>query len=213
MQIKTLMVGPIQTSCYIAHFPDSASALVIDPGGDANQIIGYLKQNKLEPRYLINTHGHIDHIGANIELKDAYPEIQVCIHSADASMLTNASHNLSSELGLDFTAPPADRLIKEGDVISLDKHDFMVYHIPGHTPGGICLFYKSDKKSEPSVLFSGDTLFSGGIGRTDFPGGSHQQLINGIKQKIFTLPGDTVVYPGHGPSTTVGEEKESNPFF
>jgi len=213
MVVKTLIVGPIQTSCYIVSFPPSKDTLIIDPGGDAEQIIEYLGDKALQLIYIINTHGHIDHIGANTELKEAYSASQICIHPADASMLTNAPQNLSFELGFNYISPPADRLIKEGDIINLDTHKFVVHHLPGHTPGGICLFYESGVKTEPLVVFSGDTLFCGGIGRTDFPGGSHQQLIKGIKQKILSLPDDVIVYPGHGPPTTVGQEKQMNPFF
>lgn len=213
MVVKTLIVGPIQTSCYIVSFPNSRNAMVIDPGGDTEQIIKYLNTKTLQLVYLVNTHGHIDHIGANAELKDAYPSCQICIHPADAAMLTDAPQNLSFELGFNYVSPPADRLIKEGAIINLDTHKFVVCHLPGHTPGGICLLYEPEDKSEPPVMFSGDTLFCGGIGRTDFPGGSHQQLLKGIKQKIFSLPDDTVVYPGHGPPTTVGQEKQMNPFF
>lgn len=213
MNVKTMLVGPIQACCYIVSFNQSQKAMVIDPGGDGEMIVQFLKKSGLEPVYLVNTHGHIDHIGGNVEVKTAFPEIEIYIHPADAEMLTDASRNLSPELGYQFSSPPHNKLIEEGDILNLDGHKFKVLHLPGHTLGGVCLLYEPSDKKGPAVIFTGDTLFAMGIGRSDFPGGSHNQLINGIKQKIFSLPDNTIVYPGHGPATTVGQEKQTNPFF
>lgn len=222
VNIKTLVVGPIQACCYVVSFGNTqdksakgdSRVCLIDTGGDGEKIIDYLERHKLEPVYLINTHGHIDHIGANQEIKAAYPAIKICIHSEDARMLTSASANLSPELGYNFTSPSADRLLKEGDELSINNGTLTlkVVHLPGHTRGGIGLVYTPSGK-QPDIIFTGDTLFAGGIGRTDFPGGSMEQLLHNIRTKILTLPDDTVVYPGHGPATTVGDEKHHNPFL
>lgn len=211
MNVKTLTVGPIQACCYVVNFDPDSDAMVIDPGGDGAIIIDYLRKWDLKPVYLVNTHGHIDHIGANRELKEAFPEIVSCIHPADAPMLGSANKNLSVELGFTYSSPKPDKLLEEGDVLSLAGHDIKVIHTPGHTQGGICLLYKH--KNESAIIFTGDTLFQTGIGRTDFPGGSMEKLISNIKGKILSLPDDTIVYPGHGPATTVGTEKEGNPFL
>lgn len=213
MNVKTLIVGPIQACCYVINFDRHPEALVIDAGGDGEKIIQYLHKHSFKPVYLVNTHGHIDHIGANRELKEAFPEMVICIHPADAPMLTMANKNLSPELGFKYLSPPSDKLLEEGDILSLAKHNFRILHTPGHTPGGISLFYEPSDKNQPPVIFTGDTLFQMGVGRTDFPGGSMQKLINSIRQKILTLPDETVVYPGHGPPTTVGDEKRGNPFL
>lgn len=214
MKIKTFVIGPIQTSCYVAYKNEGDGAIIIDAGGDPAEIISFLKQHNLTPSFLVNTHGHIDHIMGNPGLKEEFPDMQICIHPADAKMLSETKSNLASELGFEFTSPQPDKLLQEGDTLSLtdnpDEH-FRIIHLPGHTKGGIGLLYAPQKGSHS--LFSGDALFARSIGRTDFPGGSLKELVSNIKKKILTLPGDTVVYPGHGPSTTVGDEKHSNPFL
>ncbi|MFA5794288.1 MAG: MBL fold metallo-hydrolase [Candidatus Brocadiia bacterium] len=216
IEITLLTVGPIQACCYIVTGKDAKNnqALVIDPGGDGPEIISRLKKRNLDPVYLINTHGHIDHIGANQEIKRAFPDIVICVHQDDARMLTSAAANLSPELGFQFTSPAADKLLKEGDTLSINNGSLSlkVIHLPGHTRGGIGLLYQPSDKSKP-ILFTGDTLFAGGVGRTDFPGGSMKQLLDNIKSKILTLPDDTIIYPGHGPASTVGDEKMHNQFL
>lgn len=208
MKIKTLNVGPLQCCCYVVFNEQSREAIVIDPGGDAEIIIDYIRKNKLNPLLLINTHGHGDHIGANLELKEAFPEIKICIHADDEQMLTHPSKNLSFLGGVLYKSPPVERVLKHGDSIGVDGCKFKVLHTPGHTPGGICLLSALD-----DVLFSGDTLFAEGVGRTDLPGGSYEALMESIRDNILTLDDNTVIYPGHGPSTTVAEEKANNPFI
>ncbi len=216
MRLDVLIVGPLDVGCYILS-NDNKEAIVIDPGGDADKIIKFLGEHDLRPKYLINTHGHGDHIGANKALKDLFPEMKICIHKADEEMLTNPFKNLSALGGFESKdyickSPPADRTLEEGDTITLEGIKLEVLHTPGHTPGGICLLNRSqDKKSD--ILFSGDSLFRCSIGRTDFPGGDYQTLIESLKEKILTLKGDTVVYPGHGPTTTIGYEKDNNPYL
>lgn len=229
LDIKALVVGPIQACCYIvsstvtprrglsASPPKGGGnkhVFLIDTGGDGEKIIDYLEEHEFEPVYLINTHGHIDHIGANSSIKSAYPAVKICVHQDDARMLSSAAANLSPELGYSFTSPPPDRTLKENDLLSTDDDSLIlkVIHLPGHTKGGIGLLYTPPDKSR-QIMFTGDTLFAGGVGRTDFPGGSMEQLLDSIRSKIMTLPNDTIIYPGHGPATTVGDEKVSNPFL
>jgi hydroxyacylglutathione hydrolase len=233
MNVKTFILGPIQTSCYLVYDDNNADAIIIDAGGDPTEIINHIKHYELNPLYLVNTHGHVDHILGNPQIKKVFPEIKICIHSADAPMLLESRYNLSTELGFEFSSPKPDRLLKENDIIlipaekskgSKSIHQFKVIHLPGHTKGGIGLFYqpmdnssmhdeKKKAKDNKPLLFSGDAIFAGSIGRTDFPGGSHSELVNNIREKVFVLPDSTIIYPGHGPSTTVGDEKHSNPFF
>ena len=156
--------------------------------------------------YIINTHGHIDHIGANRAIKDA-TGAKVLIHKNDAKMLTNAVSNFSFMMGRQVTSPPAEQFIDEGDIIKIGNTvELKVIHTPGHSPGGICLM-------TDNIIFSGDTLFYGSIGRTDFPGGSYRDLISNIKNKLLCYDDDVVVYPGHGPATTIGFERKRNPFL
>ena len=206
MKIESIMVGPLGVNCYIAADPTTKEAVVIDPGADGQELLDYIRQEGLVIRYIINTHGHADHIGANEELKDSLPLVPLCIHADDQSMLGNAKENLSVYWNQNIISPPADELLTDGMVLTFGQESLTVLHTPGHTPGGICL-------SGDGVLFSGDTLFAGSVGRTDFPGGSMQQLLDGIRQKLLLLPDDTAVYPGHGGSTRIGWERENNPYF
>ncbi len=158
---------------------------------------------------ILNTHGHADHIAGNAALKQAFPNAPVIIGSGDAIMLTDAEANLSAPFGMAITSPAADRTVGEGDTVEAAGLTFEVRDIPGHSPGHVVFLYRA----VPSLVFGGDVLFRGSIGRTDFPGGSHALLLSGIREKLFALPDDTVVYPGHGPVTKVGYEKRTNPFL
>lgn len=206
MKIIALEVGSLGTNCYIAYSESTREAAVIDPGGSAERILAAIGNEKLKVKYIINTHGHADHILANLRIKEA-TGAPILIHEADADMLTSAARNLSMYIGGAANCGPADHKLREGDVIRVaDDLEFTVLHTAGHTPGGICL------KTE-GVLFSGDTLFAESIGRTDFPGGSYSQLINNIKEKLLPLDDATKVLPGHGPETTIGWERKMNPFI
>ncbi|MCG0277523.1 MAG: MBL fold metallo-hydrolase [Thermanaeromonas sp.] len=205
MILETLVVGPLATNCYLIACPQTKEGAVIDPGAEGQRILALAAQVGVKIRYIINTHGHIDHCGANGEIKEA-TGAEILIHRADAPYLTDASKNLLIFTGGQGGSPPADRTLEEGDIVHVGKISLEVIHTPGHTPGGICL------KGE-GVVFTGDTLFAGSIGRTDFPGGSFKQLIDSVKEKLFCLPEDLVIYPGHGPSSTIGAEKTDNPFF
>lgn len=206
MLLKTLVVGPIAANCYLLGCPQTNEGAVIDPGDEAEKILQAAREAGLQIRYIINTHGHVDHIGANHALKAA-TGASIMVHSDDAQFLVEPGKNLSTWTGTKVQSPPADTLLQEGDIISIGNTiKLEVIHTPGHTPGGICL------KGE-GVVFTGDTLFAGSIGRTDFPGGSHKQLLAAIKEKLFNLDDNLKVYPGHGPASSIGVERVENPFF
>ncbi len=206
MKITTLEVGSLGTNCYIVFDETTREAAVIDPGGSVAAITAVIGNEKLTVKYIINTHGHADHVLGNMRLKEA-TGAQILIHEADAGMLTNGQRNLSAFIGGSVSCGPADTLLKEGDVIKIAPGlELTVIHTPGHTPGGICLL-------TDNVLFSGDTLFAESIGRTDFPGGSYNQLITNIKEKLLVLAAAVKVLPGPGPATSIGWERKMNPFI
>lgn len=205
MKIIKLEVGQLGANCYIVYCTKTLQGAVIDPGGDGMAIIKILKRDNIKVACIINTHGHADHIGANDEIKEA-TGAPILIHAADAKMLISAHGNLSSYIGSNLICEPADRLLEDGEKFMVGEIEFQVIHTPGHTLGGICLLAND-------TLFSGDTLFAQSIGRSDFPGGSHNQLIHSIKIKLLVLADPIIVLPGHGPATTIGEERQSNPFL
>lgn len=209
MHFEILKVGELATNCYVLA-DESPDALVIDAGADAASIIGHLDANGLAPTLLVSTHGHADHIGANAGLHERYGDMKIAVGRGDEGAFTSPARNMSFFVGRHITSPPADRLLDEGDVIEFGRWSFRVLHTPGHTPGGISLFVE-DLAGRPA-LFSGDTIFAGSVGRCDIPNASWEDLFEGIREKIFTLPDETVIYPGHGSPTTVGEEKKTNPF-
>jgi hydroxyacylglutathione hydrolase len=203
--IKELAVGPIMANCFIVGCERTKSAVVIDPGDEANKILMALAQSKLTVKYILNTHGHFDHVGGNQKMKDA-TQAEILIHKADEPMLGMLS-SFGASFGLNVdNSPPADRTIDEGDKITFGDITLKVIHTPGHSPGGVS-FYTD------GIVFVGDTLFAGSIGRTDFPGGDFNTLISSIKNKLFPLGDEVRVYTGHGPDTTIGMEKRYNPFL
>ncbi|MFO7884097.1 MAG: MBL fold metallo-hydrolase [Desulfobacteraceae bacterium] len=205
MIIKSLEVGPIMANCYILGCEDTGEAAVIDPGDEADRILIKLSEARLKVKYLINTHGHFDHVAANKRMKEI-TDADLLIHPEDAPMLAELNKAASS-FGLSAeNSPDADRHINDGDEISFGSITLKVIHTPGHSRGGICLY-------TPGYLFVGDTLFAGSIGRTDLPGGSYDTLIASIKEKLLVFDDNTIVYPGHGPETTIGREKKINPFL
>ncbi|MFC1857862.1 MBL fold metallo-hydrolase [Thermodesulfobacteriota bacterium] len=204
MIIEELVVGPIMSNCFILGCEKTKEAVVIDPGADTHKILLLLADLKLKLKYIINTHGHFDHVAGNKKLKDA-TGADLIIHRLDEPMLaliesTAASWGLSGE-----NSPPPDRTVEDEDTISFGEITLKVIHTPGHSRGGISLY-------TDGVAFVGDTLFMGSIGRTDFPGGDYGTLIASIKNKLFPLGDDVRVYTGHGPATSIGTEKRVNPF-
>ncbi len=205
MKFKRLSLGIYQANCYILHDEKTKETAVIDPGGDFPELKSYIESNALSIKYIILTHGHGDHIGALKELKD-YSGAAVCIHKDDHEMLTSKSKNYSELIVNKAVEMSADRLLEDGDVLRLGVSELRIMHTPGHSRGGICVYCEGN-------LFSGDTLFAGSIGRTDLNGGSFDEIIASIKNKILLLPEDTEVHPGHGSSTTIAIEKKMNPFL
>jgi glyoxylase-like metal-dependent hydrolase (beta-lactamase superfamily II) len=209
MEIDCLILGAYETNCYVLRSNATAKdCVVVDPGPGGEQLLDFIKGHKLNPAAVVLTHGHIDHIGGVAQLRDNYPDVRVYIHKLDAKMLENSYSNLSAMMGAAFSTEPADFSLEDGCVIEQAGVKLQVLHTPGHTPGGICLYSKDE-----GIVFTDDTLFAESIGRTDFPGGSLEQLLKSVREKLFTLPDDTIVYPGHGPSTTIAQEKAHNQFF
>ena len=209
MKIQTFVLGDYQTNSYCLMQTESAKdCLIIDTGLQSQPLINFLKENELNPVAAVFTHGHIDHIDGLALLRESWPDIKVAIHKDDAGMFDDDKQNLSAFSGMPFRADPAEIIIEAGWPLSFAGLEFNVLHTPGHTPGGISLYSQQE-----GVVFVGDALFAGSIGRTDFPGGDFNQLIASIKTKLLTLPEDTKIYPGHGPATTIATEKRTNPFL
>ena len=208
MKVEQQMVGMMGVCCYILSCEQTSKAAIVDPGGDEQRLLELVQASNLEVEYIIATHGHPDHVCGNRRIKEA-TGAEIVMHEADDDFFSQDQvKNYFSMLGLEAT-PPTDIRVKDGDSISFGEVSLEVIHTPGHTPGGMCLYNKPD-------LITGDTLFVGGIGRTDFPGGSHPELISSIQQKLLKLPPETIVWPGHGyggSRSTIGEEHRSNPYL
>lgn len=205
MKYKIIVVGALETNCYLVTCEDTRACAVVDPGAEPERIFPVIFEEGLTPIVLINTHGHIDHIGANKDIKDHFG-VPLYIHAGDNPMLGKVQQlELSLLLGAK-DSPPADHLMTDGEEIRIGNGSLRVLHTPGHSPGSVSLL-------GDGFLLSGDTLFMEGVGRTDLPGGSQKQLEQSIREKIMTLPDETVVLPGHGPHTTVGQERADNSFL
>jgi glyoxylase-like metal-dependent hydrolase (beta-lactamase superfamily II) len=209
VQILTVESQPFAENSYVVWKPGHPGAFVIDPGFEPDLILETLADNGLTLSAIVCTHGHVDHIAGNAELKRAFPAAPIVIGSRDAPMLTDPMLNLSGPFGMDVVSPPADVRVGEGEVVTAAGLDLHVFEIPGHSPGHVVYLIRDQT---PAVVLGGDVLFRGSVGRTDFPGGSFEALKAGIQRVLWPLPADTVVYPGHGPVTTVGHEKRTNPF-
>ena len=202
--VHQLSVGPLQVNCFVVACQRTREAMVIDPGDDGPRILQLAESNGYQVKKIVNTHGHFDHIGANQPVKEATGAV-LMMHEADLPLLQNA-RNHAQAYGLTVSpSPDPDKFLNEGDVFSVGEQSFSIFHVPGHSPGSICLL--SD-----GHLFVGDVLFAGSVGRTDLPGGDFDALVEGVREKLFRLPADTIVHPGHGPDTTISREKQLNPF-
>jgi hydroxyacylglutathione hydrolase len=203
--VVCITVGIFQENCYLYACPQTHEAVIIDPGDEAPRILEQIKALQLIPKYIINTHGHLDHIMAIDAVSEVYP-VPLAIHPADVYMYTEERTARRYGLQPPLVRRKPDILLQDGDTFTFGTLSLKVLHTPGHTPGGVCLL------SEPHCLFSGDTLFHRSIGRTDLEGGSFDQLVTSIREKLYTLDEDLVVFPGHEGPTTIGEEKYENPF-
>jgi len=209
VQVVKVVSALFDQNSYLVFREGRSDCIIIDPGFESQQLAQLSEEKQLAPTAFLCTHGHADHIAGNGLMKQHWPDVPLVIGAGDASKLTDPVGNLSAGFGVELTSPPADQLVKEGDVLELAGMRFEVRESPGHSAGHIIFLLKDQ---QPPLVFGGDVLFSGGIGRTDFPDGSFAELKESIHEKLFTLDDSTVVYPGHGPETTVGQEKNRNPF-
>lgn len=205
MLVRMLTVGDLAINCYLVSCEDTRQAIVLDPGGDAARILDEIRRLDLRIVQIVNTHGHFDHTLANGEVKAA-SLAPLAIHAADAPMLTDPLKSFSFWAGSLRPGPAADVLLRDGQVINFGHQSLTVLHTPGHSPGSISLV-------GAGTVFTGDALFQGSIGRTDFPGGNYDLLIRSVTSRLLALPDETVAYTGHGPATTIGDERRLNPFL
>jgi hydroxyacylglutathione hydrolase len=213
IEIFTIESMPFAENSYVLHHTDRSDAIVFDAGFEPGLILEYLEESKLELAAIINTHGHSDHIAGNHAMKKAFPQAPIVIGEIDAAMLTDPELNLSRSFGFSLISPEADRRLQHGDILEYAGITMDVRFTPGHSPGHVVFLIRDlIRDAVPLKVIGGDVLFREGVGRSDFPNGSFEQLAKSIRTQLYTLPNDTVVYPGHGPVTTIGHEKQNNPF-
>jgi hydroxyacylglutathione hydrolase len=206
-RVQVLEVGIFATNCYLYWDDATADGVIIDPGAGADAIGAAVHSCRIRPRAILLTHGHVDHIAAVAAMKSQF-EIPLCIGHGEETMLADSSANISALVGQPLVVPPPYHLAADEELLTFGSLNFKVLFTPGHTPAGVCYLDESE-----GVLFCGDTLFHGSIGRTDFPGSSHELLMKSIEKRILTLPDRVICYPGHGPQTSVGAERVNNPFI
>lgn len=203
--VDTLVVGPIEENCYVLKDEETGEGIIIDAGDNGQEILAYVRDNGIDIKLLVNTHGHWDHIGAVDVLRDALG-VQLAIHREDASMLTASEEEMAVYSVFVGKKKPAEILLEDGDVINFGKSSLKVIHTPGHTKGGICLY-------GGGCLFSGDTLFASSVGRTDLPGGDYHEILHSVNVALAQVADETKVYPGHGPASRMGRERRCNPYL
>jgi glyoxylase-like metal-dependent hydrolase (beta-lactamase superfamily II) len=205
IKVKRLVVGMLETNCYIVYDENTKEGFCIDPGGSSASILGFIKEKKIEIKGILLTHGHFDHINA-LEAVKEFVKVPVYISEVEKLLLSDPDKNLSGQFGRDLSLV-ADVYLKDGEIITTDSFKIHVINTPGHTKGSVCFYIK-----ESHILFSGDTLFANSVGRTDLPTGEMESLCESIQQKIYKLPKETKVYPGHGETTSVDTEIKYNKF-
>ncbi|HDD53015.1 MAG TPA: MBL fold metallo-hydrolase [Thermosulfidibacter takaii] len=206
MKIETLVVGPLEVNCYLVWDEETNQGIVIDPGAEGTMIVEEIEKRGFTLTHIVNTHCHVDHIGANADVKEAFPEALLAIPEKDLPLFRSPHNPMLVMICRAKPSPEPDLLLKEGDTIPVGSEELTVIETPGHTVGSVCLYGSG-------VVFTGDTLFAGSVGRTDLPFSQHDALFRSVRQKLFILPEDTEVLPGHGPPSTIGREKRFNPFF
>lgn len=206
LRIDTLVLGPFETNCYLVR--DDERRWVVDPGMWPGPLLDFLTAAGVGPETILLTHGHGDHIAGLAELVQHFPAATVLCPAGDADMLSDPQANLSAPFGMPITSPPPDKLIRPGDSLALGETSWAVLDTSGHTPGGVSFYCESE-----GVVITGDALFAGSVGRTDVPGANSGRLMANIRQNLLSLPDDTRVLPGHGPETTIGRERRTNPFL
>lgn len=207
-RIKTFSLGSWMTNCYLVSKGDTDACCVIDAGFEPEQMISWMQEQGLRCENLILTHSHLDHMAGTESFLEAWPDTGILIHEAEAGFLVDPKKNLSAMIGMPVTAPPATATLRHGQELATAGLTFKVLHTPGHSPGGICLYCAED-----ALAFVGDTLFHGSVGRYDFPTSDGEALFASIKEHLLTLPDETRIFPGHGPSGVIGEERKTNPFL
>jgi hydroxyacylglutathione hydrolase len=207
--IQVIVSKPFMENTLVVSLAGRKDCIVLDPGLEPAKILRHLEQSGLEPVLFLLTHGHSDHIGGNAALKKRWPNVPLVIGEGDAKLLTDPVLNLSSLAGFPIISPPADQLVHDQEEFTAAGLTFRVREIPGHSPGHVVYIIQNES---PPIVLGGDVLFDGSIGRTDFPGGSLPLLLSGIREKLFCLPDETIVYPGHGGTTTIGKERRTNPY-
>ena len=208
MKVEQYVVGPIQTNCYFIINQETKSLLIVDPGAAGKALAAKIREKGYRPVAVLLTHGHFDHVGGVAELREAFPRLSVYACEKEKETLQDPRVNLSATMDWNPVHYEADEYLKENEEVSLAGFTFRVLLTPGHTPGGCCFYFEKEH-----ALFSGDSLFHGSIGRTDFPKGSFSQLVRSVQERLLVLPDETSVYPGHEDLTTIGEEKRYNPFL
>ncbi|MFP4144747.1 MAG: MBL fold metallo-hydrolase [Phycisphaeraceae bacterium] len=206
LTIQRFALGDFMTNCYVVH-GESKTCWLVDVGDNPAAMLDYLEQHELTPERIILTHAHADHVAGVREASERWPDAEILIHEAERDFLADPELNLSAAIGASVTAPGATNLLRHEDTLSFEGRDFQVRHTPGHSPGGITIY-----SAREGVAFVGDAIFAGSIGRYDFPTSDGPTLLRAIREQILTLPDDTRLLPGHGPETTVGQEKVTNPF-
>lgn len=209
IKVSQIVSTPFEENSFVVYHSAAKTCAVIDPGLEPEEIIDFLNKHHLTPEAILLTHGHGDHIGGIPAIKERFPECLIFIGEGDAEKLTDPVKNLSDAFGIGLTVPPADKTLVDGETVEVAGLSFEVRAVPGHSAGHVVFLLK---QFDPPIVFVGDVIFWGSIGRTDFPDSDHAALIRGIRSQLYSLPDNTVLAPGHGPTTTVGREKATNPF-